>query len=202
MAERGGALVLAQPTALAAAKLTKKLYMPTALVHERLPAGLGELGSVPQLQDSMAETPEARLQEYCSRIRETSKVFATYQHKNQTLKADESYVIWIDAWAQLSGFGQFIAASAPVSDRVEHAAAGEHALGEMSEVCVDRVTPCACRVLMVLDRSVRELLARRLSARGASMATRTCTVLIDQLATRRLTSSQLLTCALAAPGSS
>lgn len=69
MAERGGALVLAQPTALAAAKLTKKLYMPTALVHERLPAGLGELRSVPQLMDSMAESAEDRLQEYCCRIR-------------------------------------------------------------------------------------------------------------------------------------
>ena len=78
--------------------MSKKVYMPTALVHERLPAGLGELRTVPQLKDSTAETPDARLQEYCSRIRETSKVFATYQHKNNTLKSDEAYVIWIDAW--------------------------------------------------------------------------------------------------------
>ena len=46
MAERGSALMLVQPTALAAAKLSQKLYIPTALVHERLLAGLGELRTV------------------------------------------------------------------------------------------------------------------------------------------------------------
>ena len=61
MAERGGALVLAQPTVLAAAKLSKKLYMPSALVKERMPAGLGELQTVPRLMDSKAKTPAARL---------------------------------------------------------------------------------------------------------------------------------------------
>ena len=79
MAERGGPLVLAQPTAVASARLSSKLYMPTALIKAQLPAGLGDLQTVPRLSDQAGETHAARLQQYIMAIRATAKVFATYK---------------------------------------------------------------------------------------------------------------------------
>ena len=107
--------MLAQPSALASARLSGKLYMPTALIKEHLPAGLGDLQTVPRLQEQTGKTEAARLEQYIHAIRATAKVFSTYNHKNETLKRDESYMIWIDSWAQLSGFGRFICMHESVS---------------------------------------------------------------------------------------
>ena len=108
--ERTQPLALAAPTAARSARLTSKLYLPTALIARQLPAGLADMSTVPRLQPPNDEhDAAARLAEYVAAIRATARVFATYNHKVETLAAYDSYMIWIDAWARLSGFGTFIA---------------------------------------------------------------------------------------------
>ena len=57
------------------------------------------MGWVTILQTQTGETEAARLEKYIQRrLRRssaTAKVFSTYNHKNETLKRDESYIIWI-----------------------------------------------------------------------------------------------------------
>jgi hypothetical protein len=98
-------LALAAPTAAMSARLTSKLYLPTALVAMQLPAGLADLQKVPRLlPPDEWHDEEARLQEYVEAIRATARVFATYNHKMETLASYDSYMVWIDGWARLSGF--------------------------------------------------------------------------------------------------
>ena len=107
--ERAQPLALAAPTAARSARLTSKLYLPTALIARQLPAGLADMSTVPRLQPPNDEhDAAARLAEYVAAIRATARVFATYNHKVETLAAYDSYIVWIDAWARLSGFGTFI----------------------------------------------------------------------------------------------
>ena len=63
-----------------------KMYLPSALVEMQLPSGLGDMSIVPRLQQADEEhDAQARLDEYVRAIRATVRVFATYQHKKQTL---------------------------------------------------------------------------------------------------------------------
>ena len=97
------ALALTSPSVAISARLEKMEYMPTALKALQLPSGLGDLQSVPRLQDEEEQPDEAlRLAEYVRAIRATARVFATYQHKIETLAAYDAYMVWIDAWARLS----------------------------------------------------------------------------------------------------
>ena len=59
----------------------------------------------------------ARLAEYVAAIRATARVFDTYHHKVETLAAYDQYIVWIDAWARLSGFGSFVEVDLQVSAR-------------------------------------------------------------------------------------
>ena len=107
--EARGALALAAPTAARSSRLASKLYLPSALVEMQLPSGLGDLTTVPRLQWHDEEhDAQAMLDEYVLAIRATVRVFATYQHKKQTLVAYDGYMLWIDAWLRLSGFGSYI----------------------------------------------------------------------------------------------
>ena len=80
--------MLAQPSALASARLSGKLYMPTALIKEHLPrAGLGSLGdlqTVPRLQEQTGKTEAARLEQYIHAIRATAKVFLRCSRRTTT----------------------------------------------------------------------------------------------------------------------
>ena len=94
-------LALAAPTAAMSARLTSKLYLPTALVAMQLPAGLADLQTVPRLlPPDEWHDEEARLQEYVEAIRATARVFATYNHKMETLASYDAYMVWIDGWAR------------------------------------------------------------------------------------------------------
>ena len=57
----------------------------------------------------------ARLAEYVAAIRATASVFQTYNHKTETLAAYDSYMVWIDMWLRLSGFGSFVDVDLQVS---------------------------------------------------------------------------------------
>ena len=48
------------------------------------------------------------LEEYVAAIRATARVFVTYQHKKATLIEYDRYMIWLDAWLRLSGFGSYV----------------------------------------------------------------------------------------------
>ena len=55
--------------ALASSRVGQKQFMPTALLAQHLPAGLGSMCNVPRLSDMVAETEAARLEEYIITIR-------------------------------------------------------------------------------------------------------------------------------------
>ena len=109
-------LALAAPTAAMSARLTNKKYLPTALIAQQLPAGLADMSTVPRLLPPDEWNDEAaRLQEYVTAIRATARVFDTYNHKVETLAAYDMYMVWIDAWAKLSGFGAYVDVDTEVS---------------------------------------------------------------------------------------
>ena len=109
VAAPAGALALAAPTAAQASRLASKLYMPTALLHTHLPAGMVDLQTVPRF----ARQDETRSQEEClaayvAAIRATAQVFATSNHKTETLVSYDGYMVWVDAWLVISGFGSYV----------------------------------------------------------------------------------------------
>ena len=84
------------------------LYLPTAAIALQLHAGLSDLSAVPRLQAPDELNDEAaRLDEYVQAIRATAKVFETYQHKTETLIEYDAYIVWVDAWLRISGFGAY-----------------------------------------------------------------------------------------------
>ena len=84
------------------------LYFPTALIVEQLPAGLASVGQVPALQDMPAKSHAAKLKQYAAAIRRLSKVYATAEHKVRTKAEYDAYMIWLDAWSRLQGFGALV----------------------------------------------------------------------------------------------
>ena len=72
MAASGGVLALAAPVAAKSSRLEAKLYLPSALKHDQLPAGLGSMTTVPRLSQDEAESWQERLQEYVRAIRATA----------------------------------------------------------------------------------------------------------------------------------
>lgn len=93
----------ARSGALASAGI-RKLYMPTALLKEHLPSGMGSLERVPRLSDSEESSYSARLQEYVAAIRTTARVFEQGNSLQTTRARYDGYMCWIDGWVKLSGF--------------------------------------------------------------------------------------------------
>ena len=103
------AAMLARPQAADAAKISTRLYMPTMLLKDSMPAGLTDLESVPTLRATSADDDfEARLADYVRAIRATSAVFAVANHKEKTLAQDQGNVLWINCWCIISGFGSYV----------------------------------------------------------------------------------------------
>ena len=136
MAEATEPLALAAPTAAMSARLTAKKYLPTALISKQLPARLSDMRTVPRLKAPDEWNDEAaRLAEYVAAIRATASVFQTYNHKTETLAAYDSYMVWIDMWLRLSGFGSFVDVDLQVSRHQRVACACVRA-------CKGRVVAC------------------------------------------------------------
>ena len=97
-------------------KLTEKVrYRPTAKIAPLLPAGTETLESLPTVRPGVpehelvrSEPTEAEMEEYCKAIRRTAAVFARNHHKVGTLAEHDKYVVWVNVWMQLSGFGDFV----------------------------------------------------------------------------------------------
>ena len=93
----------ARSGALASAGI-RKLYMPTALLKEHLPSGMGSLEHMPRLSDSKESSYSARLQKYIAAIRATVCVFEQGSSLQTTRASYNGYMCWIDGWVKLSGF--------------------------------------------------------------------------------------------------
>ena len=106
------ARLLSGPAAELTAKLTEKSrYRPTALIRRILPAGAECLESVPTLERgglAGAEPTAEQLARYVAEVRAAAAVFATSNMQHDTLAEHDKYIVWIDAWAKLSGFGSYV----------------------------------------------------------------------------------------------
>ena len=60
-------------------------------------------------------TEEECLAKYVAAILATAQVFATSNHKNETLVSYDSYMVWVEAWLVLSGFGSYVVIDPVVS---------------------------------------------------------------------------------------
>jgi hypothetical protein len=107
-------LDLASASAGLQARLLQKRYLPTALIGEMLPAGSMEVShEVPRM--AADERPEAeRLHEFVVAIRSTMRVFGRFHHTTNTLGCNDRYMVWLDSWGKLSGFGSHIVVDATV----------------------------------------------------------------------------------------
>ena len=94
--------------ALAGARVGQKLYMPSALTAKQLPAGLGAMQRVPRLMDLEADDDAERLELYIATIRRTARVFEVTQCKQETAVEHDLYMGWVNTWACLSGFGNYV----------------------------------------------------------------------------------------------
>ena len=101
--------MLTAPAATMSARLSSKLYLPSALILTHLPAGSAELKEVPRLLMANEQySEEDRRQQYVAAIRKTASLFATCHHKTTTLAAHDSYMVWLDSWSKLSGLGPLV----------------------------------------------------------------------------------------------
>ena len=103
--------------ALAGSRVGQKLYFPSALLMEQMPAGLGAIGRVPRLMDMTGTDHAARVEEYVEVIRKTAKVFEVHTCQQGTLEEHDKYMVWLDGWACLSDFGKFVEVDATVRAR-------------------------------------------------------------------------------------
>ena len=111
----GGALrmLLAGRDTELKAKLTQKggKYLPTASVMKLMPAGTGSLNEVPTLERYLRTNGgnrELAIKQYSAAIRDVTRVFGRVHQTNETLEEHDRYMVWIAAWAQISGFGEFV----------------------------------------------------------------------------------------------
>ena len=113
-----GELLLSAPSRAIGARLMRKLYLPTALIADELPAGSLEAATcVPRFSTDEERLEAERLEEYVSAIRATMRVFARYHHKKQSLVEMDKCFVWLNSWAMLSGFGSYCVVSDTVSAR-------------------------------------------------------------------------------------
>ena len=113
-----GELLLSAPSRAIGARLMRKLYLPTALIADELPAGSLEVATcLPRFSTDEERLEAERLEEYVSAIRATMRVFARYHHKKQSLVEMDKCFVWLNSWAMLSGFGSYCVVSDTVSAR-------------------------------------------------------------------------------------
>jgi hypothetical protein len=116
--EAGAFTSVSEVGALGGSRIGQKDFLPTALLKQHLPAGMGSMRSVPRLMDIEAENDVARLADYVATIRRTARVFEICNCKEQTLIEHDSYMVWLNSWACLSGFGNFLVVNEEVCNEM------------------------------------------------------------------------------------
>ena len=150
----GGVMLLAVPGAELKGKLTEKMrFRPTAMMKPLMPAGASSLERLPSLTEGglsdyellRSEPTEQQLEEYAGAIRQTANVFSSMQVKAGTVAERDKYVVWVDAWCKLSGFGTYVVLDETVRGvraygRVRCARRAWH----RNRSSVSDLTPCSC----------------------------------------------------------
>ena len=91
-------------------------YPPTAMIKPLMPAGASSLERLPSLMEGglsdyellRSEPSEQQLEEYSGAVRKTANVFSSMQVKAGTVAERDKYVVWVDAWCKLNGFGGYV----------------------------------------------------------------------------------------------
>ena len=92
-------MLLAGKAAELKAKLTQKggKYLPTAAVLKLMPAGTNSLQGVPIFSTFLEEAGggdrEAALQQYCTAIDQTARVFGSFNYTQETLEEHDRYAL-------------------------------------------------------------------------------------------------------------
>ena len=121
-------LLLAGAKATLRAKLSEKTrFRATASMRPLMPAGSNALTMLPQLEtdeehDLDQEPTDEEVREYVEAVQKTAKVFARYHIKTGTLAEHDNYMVWVDAWARLAGFGKYIVMDDTVREHTRRAA--------------------------------------------------------------------------------
>ena len=85
------------------------MWYELLVLRKRFPSGTKELAAVPRVAASSRKMATAeQVQEYEENIRSASSTFASHHLDEGTLEEDDNYMVWINQWATLSGFGTFI----------------------------------------------------------------------------------------------
>ena len=67
-----------------------------------------EEGGLTDYELLRSEPTEQQLEEYAGTIRKTANVFSTMQVKAGTVAESDKYVVWVDVWCKLNGFGSYV----------------------------------------------------------------------------------------------
>ena len=97
------ASILAAPGAELQARLSEKLrFLPSAKIRGMAPAGAKTLSGVPIRLDYASKS------EWLRALRQTVQCFSKAQKSEDSLKEEETYVVWVNTWLELSGHGTFV----------------------------------------------------------------------------------------------
>ena len=86
------------------------------MINPLMPAGASSLERLPSLMEGglsdyellRSEPTEQQLDEYSGAVRKTANVFSSMQVKAGTVAERDKYVVWVDAWCKLNGFGGYV----------------------------------------------------------------------------------------------
>ena len=67
-----------------------------------------EEGGLTDYELLRSEPSEQQLEEYSGAVRKTANVFSSMQVKAGTVAERDKYVVWVDAWCKLNGFGGYV----------------------------------------------------------------------------------------------
>ena len=108
MSERGGRALVA-PLARRRIKLEAKgKTRPHKKIARRLPAGSGDLASVPKGKDYVGGSKSGGVEEYCAAVRGATETFKESHRAESTAAEHDMYMRLINCWAERSGFGTYV----------------------------------------------------------------------------------------------
>ena len=108
MSERGSRALVA-PLARRRMKLEAKgKFRPHKKIARQLPAGSGDLASVPRGKDYVGGKKSGGVEEYCKAVRGATQTFKESHRAESTAREHDMYMRLINCWAERSGFGTFV----------------------------------------------------------------------------------------------
>ena len=104
-----GSRALVAPLARKRIKLEAKgKVRPHKQIARRLPAGSGDLASVPKGKDYVGGKKSGGVEEHCKAVRGATQTFKESHRAESTAREHDMYMRLINCWAERSGFGTFV----------------------------------------------------------------------------------------------